>query len=142
MPLETVHFDSVSGLVRASQNRRLATLFNFTVAGHTEYSVAAPGTPRIEAGMTITAYLNAGGLARSRQWRNRLRQRYGGNHYQRCLATDDPDLCRHRMAAPGGMVGVIIMAAYLAWAIGRIRTLRRARAALAALPLPGCGRAP
>lgn len=37
---------------------------------------------------------------------------------------------------PLNLVAVGIMAAYLAWAIRRIRKLRRARAALTALPLP------
>lgn len=37
---------------------------------------------------------------------------------------------------PVTLVAVVVMAAYLAWAVGRIRMLRSARAALAALPLP------
>ena len=57
MPLETVRLNRVFGVVQTSQNRRLVTLFGFESASHKEYSVAAPGRPRIESGMTITAYL-------------------------------------------------------------------------------------
>lgn len=56
MPLETVRFDRVFGVVHTSQNRRLVTLFGFESAGRKEYSVAVPGTPRVESGMTVTAY--------------------------------------------------------------------------------------
>ncbi len=149
MPLETVHFDSVSGLVRTSQNRRLATLFNFTVAGHTEYSVVVPGRPRIEAGMTITAYLKEAG-----NWQTLVGWRDHANGEIVCDSATEEIIISAvlplMMATfavsgwpqPQAMVGVVIMAAYLAWAIGRIRTLRRARAALAVLPLPGSERAP
>lgn len=57
MPLETVRLKRVFGVVQTSQNRRPITLFGFESASRKEYSVAAPGKPRIESGMTITAYL-------------------------------------------------------------------------------------
>ncbi|TGP40320.1 hypothetical protein EN871_29310 [bacterium M00.F.Ca.ET.228.01.1.1] len=57
MPLETVRLDRVFGIVQTSQNRELVTLFGFESGNRKEYSVAAPGKPRIESGMTITAYL-------------------------------------------------------------------------------------
>ncbi len=57
MPLETVRLDRVFGVVQTSQNRKVVTLFGFESANRREYSVAAPGKPRIESGMTITAYL-------------------------------------------------------------------------------------
>ncbi|MDN7935134.1 hypothetical protein [Burkholderia metallica] len=61
MPLETVRLDRVFGVVQTSQNRKQVTLFGFENAGRKEYSVAAPGAPRIESGMTITAYLKETG---------------------------------------------------------------------------------
>ncbi|WP_175952391.1 hypothetical protein [Burkholderia sp. BCC0405] len=61
MPLETVRLDRVFGVVQTSQNRRQVTLFGFESASRKEYSVAAPGKPRIESGMTITAYLKEAG---------------------------------------------------------------------------------
>ncbi|NML34841.1 hypothetical protein [Paraburkholderia antibiotica] len=57
MPLETVHLDRVFGVVQTAQNRQPVTLFGFESKTRKEYSVAAPGRPRIESGMTITAYL-------------------------------------------------------------------------------------
>lgn len=60
MPLETVRLNRVFGVVQTSQNRRPVTLFGFESASRKEYSVAAPGKPRIESGMTITAYLTEG----------------------------------------------------------------------------------
>ncbi|CAJ0700425.1 hypothetical protein [Ralstonia holmesii] len=61
MPLETVRFDRVFGITKTSQNRMPVTLFGFQSGGHIEYSAAAPGEPRIEAGMTVTAYLREPG---------------------------------------------------------------------------------
>jgi hypothetical protein len=61
MPLETVRLDRVFGVVQTSQNREQVTLFGFDSANRKEYSVAAPGKPRIESGMTITAYLAEAG---------------------------------------------------------------------------------
>jgi hypothetical protein len=61
MPLETVRLDRVFGVVQTSQNREQVTLFGFESANRKEYSVAAPGKPRIESGMTITAYLAEAG---------------------------------------------------------------------------------
>lgn len=61
MPLETVRLDRVFGVVQTSQNREQVTLFGFESADRKEYSVAAPGKPRIESGMTITAYFAEAG---------------------------------------------------------------------------------
>ena len=61
MPLETVRFDRVFGITKTSQNRMPVTLFGFQSGDHIEYSAAAPGEPRIEAGMTVTAYLKEPG---------------------------------------------------------------------------------
>ena len=61
MPLETVRFDRVFGITKTSQNRMPVTLFGFQSGDHIEYSAAAPGEPRIEAGMTVTAYLREPG---------------------------------------------------------------------------------
>ncbi|NWK46490.1 hypothetical protein [Ralstonia pickettii] len=61
MPLETVRFDRVFGTTKTSQNRMPVTLFGFQSGDHIEYSVAAPGEPCIEAGMTVTAYLREPG---------------------------------------------------------------------------------
>ncbi|CAJ0716653.1 hypothetical protein LMG6871_01866 [Ralstonia edaphis] len=61
MPLETVRFDRVFGITKTSQDRMPVTLFGFQSGAHIEYSVAAPGEPRIEAGMTVTAYLREPG---------------------------------------------------------------------------------
>lgn len=58
MPLETVHMARVFGVTHTSQNRKRVILFGFENANRKEYSVAAPGSPRIESGMTITAYLS------------------------------------------------------------------------------------
>ncbi|KJK02303.1 hypothetical protein UB44_06680 [Burkholderiaceae bacterium 26] len=61
MPLETVRFDRVFGITKTSQNRMPVTLFGFQSGERIEYSAAAPGEPRIEAGMTVTAYLREPG---------------------------------------------------------------------------------
>jgi hypothetical protein len=61
MPLEIVHIDRVFGVTHTSQNRKRVTLFGFESENRKEYSVAAPGRPRIESGMTITAYLSKAG---------------------------------------------------------------------------------
>ncbi|CAN7696737.1 MULTISPECIES: hypothetical protein [unclassified Caballeronia] len=71
MPLETVHLDRVFGVVQTSQNRKQVTLFGFESAHRKEYSVAAPGKPRVVSGMTITAYLaEAGNWQTLIGWRN------------------------------------------------------------------------
>lgn len=136
MPLETVHFDNVSGLMRTSQNRRVATVFNFTAAGHTEYSVAAPGTPRIEAGMTITAFLEEAG-----NWQTLIGWR---DHESRAIfcdsGTEETVLCAvlplmiaflagTAWRQPLNLVAVGLLAAYLFWSIRRICKLRCARCA-------------
>ena len=61
MPLETVCFDRVFGVVQTFQNRRSVTLFGFESAGRKEYSVAVSGRPRVESGVTITVYLEEAG---------------------------------------------------------------------------------
>jgi hypothetical protein len=61
MPLEIVHIDRVFGIKHTSLNRKRVTLFGFESESRKEYPVAAPGKPRIESGMTITAYLSEAG---------------------------------------------------------------------------------
>ena len=128
--------------MRTSQNRRVVTLFNFTDGGHTEYSAAAPGTPRIEAGMTITAFLGEAG-----NWQTLIGWR---DHASGAIVCDsgaeEAVLCvvlsllivvfaGTGWRQPLSWLAVGIMTAYLVWAIRRIRKLRRARAALIALQL-------
>lgn len=143
MHLETAHFDSVFGVSRTSQNRRLATLFNFTASGHTEYSVAAPGAPRLVPGMTVTALLEE-----KDNWQTLIGWR---DHESGDIVCDRPTeeillcvalppvialLAATAAKQPMSFVALVLVSAYLAWAIRRIRILRRARAMLAALPLP------
>jgi len=71
MPLETVRLDRVFGVAQTSQNREQVTLSGFESGNRKEYSVAAPGKPRIESGMTITAYLaEAGNWQTLIDWRD------------------------------------------------------------------------
>ncbi|GAB7548979.1 hypothetical protein CS8_086780 [Cupriavidus sp. 8B] len=61
MSLETIRLDRVFGVVQTSQDREVVTPFGFESGDRKEYSVAAPGKPRIESEMTITAYLSEAG---------------------------------------------------------------------------------
>ncbi|MBA9852960.1 MAG: hypothetical protein QM625_10335 [Ralstonia sp.] len=143
MPLETVHFDSISGVTPSSKNRRRVTLFNFTAGARIEYSVPAPGTPRLLAGMTITAFLEEEG-----NWQTLVGWRDHANGAIVCdSAAEETFLClalppillflaSTAWRQPASLLAVVILAAYLVWAIKRVRMVRHARTLLKALPLP------
>lgn len=58
----TVTFDRVFDIVRRSQRNRMpCTEFGFQAGAVRRYGIAAPGSPRIEAGMTVTAVLRRSG---------------------------------------------------------------------------------
>ncbi len=143
MPLETVHFDSVSGVTPSSKNRRRVTLFNFTAGEHSEYSVPAPGTPQLLAGMAITAFLEE-----ESNWQTLVGWRDHANGAIVCdSAAEETFLCfalppiilflvSTAWRQPANLLAVVVLTAYLVWAIRRVRMLRPARTVLTALPLP------
>jgi len=58
----TVTFDRVFDIVRRSQRNRMpCTEFGFQAGDQKKYGIAAPGSPRIVAGMTVTAVLHRPG---------------------------------------------------------------------------------
>ncbi|SEB13473.1 hypothetical protein [Variovorax sp. YR216] len=58
----TITFDRVFDIVRGSRRNRVpCTVFGFQSGDVEERSVAVPGSPRIEAGMTVTAVLERPG---------------------------------------------------------------------------------
>jgi hypothetical protein len=135
MPLETIHLDRVFGVVQTSQNRRLVTLFGFESANRKEYSVAAPGKPRVESGMTITAY-----LAETGNWQTLIGWRNHENGEIVCEPESGPIfLCAWSilgfcMMAPGiwhrstvmSMIAVFMIAVF-GWGFRNFRLLRRVR---------------
>jgi len=141
MPLETVHLVRVFGRVRL--NRPYVTIFGFVAAGRTEYSVTLPGRPRIDAGMTITAWLvEAGNWQTLVGWRDHASgeiicfdpaaERFGNIVLAIVLFGFAIAACWQPML----LALVVPMAIMLAQASCSIRQLRRARAALEALSLP------
>jgi hypothetical protein len=61
MPLVTVCFNQVFDLVSGMARRKEVTFFSFKSDTTQQYAVPAPGKPKIEAGMTVTAYLQEEG---------------------------------------------------------------------------------
>jgi len=57
----TLRFDRVFDIVRPAGRREPTTQFSFQAGPVLKYAVAIPGSPRIEAGMTITAVLEEAG---------------------------------------------------------------------------------
>ena len=100
----TVTFDRVFDIVRRSQRNRVpCTEFGFQAGDVKKYGIAAPGSPRIEAGMTVTAVLQRPG-----DWQTLLGW---VNHETGEIA------CRSAASEVGGIVALIfggVWAYYLA----------------------------
>ncbi|WGY73093.1 hypothetical protein KEC55_34165 [Burkholderia cepacia] len=140
MPLETVHLDRVFGVTHTSQNRKSVTLFGFESKNRKEYSVAAPGKPRIESGMTITAYLSEAG-----NWQTLVGWRDHESGEIVCESEGGPIfLCIWSAAGLGmtlrgvlhqsvtlSVISVGMVASFL-WGIRQVRDLRRVRRELEA----------
>lgn len=143
MPLETVCLNRVFGVVQTSQKRRLVTLFGFESASRKEYSVAILGRPRIESGMTITAYLQE-----ADNWQTPI----GWRDHESGEVVCEPDaepvfLCGWSfasfcMTAPGlwyaspiAAMIVVFDVAVFARGVRRYRLLRRVRRKLDASPM-------
>ena len=145
MPLVTVRFDRVFGVVQTSQNRRPVTLFGFESAGCKEYCVAAPGRPRIQSGMTITAY-----LAKAGDWETLVGWREHESGEIVCQPQSEPiflcvwsiaGLCFTACGAWYGSrflaIAAVLMVAVFGWGVRSFRHLLRARQELeACVPEP------
>lgn len=57
MPLVTICFDEVFDFVSVQSGRKEVTFFSFISGTSRHYAVPAPGNPRIQAEMIVTAYL-------------------------------------------------------------------------------------
>jgi len=141
MPLETVDIDRVFGVTRTSQNRRRVTLFGFDSEHRKEYSVTAPGTPRIESGMTITAYLaETGNWQTLVGWRDQdsgeIVCESEANSIFLCawsvlgLCITAAGVWHHSVIFSVISVGLV---ATFAWGVHKVRYLRRVRRELEAL---------
>ena len=91
----TVTFDRVFDIVRNSQRNRVScTEFGFQAGELRKYGIAAPGSPRIEPGMTVTAVLQRPG-----DWQSLL----GWVDHETGEVA-----CKHMTSEFGGLVALLI----------------------------------
>jgi len=146
MPLETLRLDRVFGVVQTSNRRRYVTLFGFESGNLKEYSVEVFGTPRVESGMTITAYLaEAGNWQTLEGWRDHETGEIvcepetgpwlicGGSVLAFCMIV--PGLWNQSGALATALAALALLAVF-AWGVQSLRYLRRVRRDLEASMSP------
>jgi len=117
----TITFDEVFDIVRNSQRSRvLSTQFGFRSGDMKKHGITVPGSPRIEAGMTVTAVLERPG-----DWQTLLGW---VNHETGEIA------CRRAASNIGG-IGAIVLGSLLAYHLASTQPIL---AALVAVISIGC----